>query len=367
MSDSEEYNVERIVDVKGAGKAKKFLIKWEGYDEEDNTWEPAAHLDKRLIADFEAAQKKGAGTSAATKKRAAASDNDDDDDDDDDESDGEYVPEPKDRSSKSPAVAERKGKAPAAPGASAKKVTPKTAGAKRPAAAIDWSEAPPSADLICSALATMDAAGLKAFAAALGKEGFPLKAASKKEQVYEDLCVVVRATYEGLCLVQASSYNQHGLVEPGKFESYTEWRFDRRSGLKDDVGPAAFSTERVRSCAWGDLGWPWNETFNRQPRDARVAKLEGAWARAAAGDASKKPPSTRRPASGPSRRSFARRRCPSRATWSTGTARPTTRRATASSTPSPSCRQRPPRRFTPSTEPTNAPGPPSMFGTPGPE
>ena len=37
------YSTERIIDVKGVGKSKKFLIKWEGYDNDENTWEPGTH------------------------------------------------------------------------------------------------------------------------------------------------------------------------------------------------------------------------------------------------------------------------------------------------------------------------------------
>jgi len=52
----EEYAVEKIID-KRMGKNKKFeyLLKWEGYDEEDNTWETVeslAHCPK-LLATFE--------------------------------------------------------------------------------------------------------------------------------------------------------------------------------------------------------------------------------------------------------------------------------------------------------------------------
>ena len=50
MSAEDEYTVECILDAKGAGKKKQFLIKWEGYDKEsDNTWEPAAHLSKKVM------------------------------------------------------------------------------------------------------------------------------------------------------------------------------------------------------------------------------------------------------------------------------------------------------------------------------
>ncbi|KAJ9525446.1 hypothetical protein QJQ45_003152 [Haematococcus lacustris] len=46
LDDSPQYEVERIVNHRHvrARKAKEYLVKWKGYDDSDNTWEPASNL-----------------------------------------------------------------------------------------------------------------------------------------------------------------------------------------------------------------------------------------------------------------------------------------------------------------------------------
>merc|ERR1719205_340763 len=45
-SDEETFEVEKILDMKKEGGITKYLVKWLGYDkEEDNTWEPLDNLD----------------------------------------------------------------------------------------------------------------------------------------------------------------------------------------------------------------------------------------------------------------------------------------------------------------------------------
>ena len=44
LNDEEHYEVEAVLDSKRHGRGTKYLVKWEGYPEADNTWEPYALL-----------------------------------------------------------------------------------------------------------------------------------------------------------------------------------------------------------------------------------------------------------------------------------------------------------------------------------
>ena len=58
-NEDEEYEVEAILSSKGGakrGNKRLYLIKWKGYDHQYNTWEPAANIDKELLAQFELIQ-----------------------------------------------------------------------------------------------------------------------------------------------------------------------------------------------------------------------------------------------------------------------------------------------------------------------
>ncbi|GAA5845583.1 hypothetical protein JCM11251_003669 [Rhodosporidiobolus azoricus] len=52
-----EYRVEAVVDEKGHGARRRFLVKWEGYPDSDNTWEPLTSLED--TAALEAWERRG--------------------------------------------------------------------------------------------------------------------------------------------------------------------------------------------------------------------------------------------------------------------------------------------------------------------
>ena len=55
--EEDSYTGERIIKAKMKGRKKVYLVKWEGYSEdEDNTWEPGDNLHPDLLADFEKEQ-----------------------------------------------------------------------------------------------------------------------------------------------------------------------------------------------------------------------------------------------------------------------------------------------------------------------
>lgn len=59
MSDDNIYQVEKIVNSRIHKGRKQYLIKWEGFPSNENTWEYAKDvLSKELINEFEQQQKR---------------------------------------------------------------------------------------------------------------------------------------------------------------------------------------------------------------------------------------------------------------------------------------------------------------------
>ena len=235
----EEYVIERILEEAGKGGKLKYLVKWQGYDEQ--TWEPAANLAKtEALAEWAKNAASGKGKGKPAKKVPAKPGSDDESGSDEEyqeDSEASSEAEWKPKGSKSGGGTS---KAPAATKKSPATLSGNKVVAKRQREPEQESLPETlTADFILGCVESWDAAKIKVLASALAKESTVskyhvalsgLKGTGKKAEVCEDVTVAIRSVYSGL-----------GTRPIGRYHC---------GGSQKEEGPA-YSSERIESAPLG--------------------------------------------------------------------------------------------------------------------
>lgn len=74
IPEENRYKVEQLLDKRvehtGRRTVVKYLVRWEGYGPEDDTWEPVSHIDSDLVAEYEASHHGGGEPSRRSTRKA---------------------------------------------------------------------------------------------------------------------------------------------------------------------------------------------------------------------------------------------------------------------------------------------------------